>query len=191
MQAPYSGRARLSREGAMLRITIPIKGKPLLTIFLLVWLVGWFVGLLTAGGFLMSGSFPLPAMLFIGVWLTAWTAGGGFALFVVLWQFFGREIIEMQQGLMTIRYKLGPFKRSKTYDLQHVRNVAVSPKRQINAKVRPGRSREVWGLGGGSIKFDYGMKTLYCGRSIEEAEARELLHLLHKAKYLNSSHFGE
>lgn len=39
---------------------------------------------------------------------------------------------------------------------------------------------EIWGLGGGSIVFDYGARTHRFGSKLDEAESRQLADLLRR-----------
>src|SRR5215211_3052770 len=109
MIQPAKPRATVAEDPEGLRIIIPAKRNWLLIPFLTLWLCGWFVGEVTVASYLVAGgdsrqASPFPFMIF---WLAGWTLGGGFALFILLWQLFGKQVIVIRREMLSIRDELG------------------------------------------------------------------------------------
>lgn len=162
------------------RVVIPARRNWFLVLFLGFWLCGWLLGEVTAATMLLSvftsGSGEIPSV-FLLVWLGGWTVGGGFALFMWLWNLMGKEVIALERGELTVTRRVGPIGFPKRYDLAHVRNARVGP-----APIRRSRRRYPGSSASGfnaAIAFDYGARTFHFGTDLDEAEAHYLLDLLH------------
>jgi hypothetical protein len=175
MIRPGKPRSTVSDESDELRINIPARRHWLLVIFLAAWLCGWAVGEIAVLSSIVYGvgSRNPPPPLFLVVWLIGWTVGGGFAIYAVLWQLIGKQVILVNPVALTIRDELGRPIRSRQFDLGQVRDlrasqVAYNPWDYTSAM-------QVWGIGGGAIAFDYGAKTYRFGSGLDEAEAKHLV----------------
>jgi hypothetical protein len=176
MIEPTKPRATVTEDPERLRITIPAKRNWLLIPFLSLWLCGWLVGEVAVPLSLITGSDPrhAPPFLFAVVWLTLWTVGGGFALYTLFWQLFGKQMIVINPATLTIREAVIRPVRSRQLDLTQVRDLRVSP-----MSFNPwdyGGAMQFWGIGGGVMAFDYGAKTYRFGAGVDEAEAKQLVH---------------
>jgi hypothetical protein len=110
------------------------------------------------------------AILFLGAWLVMWAMSGGAALLTCLWMARGREIVTLRPDTLEIRRDVLGWGTTREYDLGYARNLRVSQR-----PFDPKRPLEAWGIGGGSVAFDYGARTLRFGSSLDEAEARQVV----------------
>jgi len=113
------------------------------------------------------------ASSFLFVWLTMWTIGGLLAATALLWNVAGYEIIRVDKGALEIGWHLIGLERTRKYDVNEIRYLNLNPKE--SGDFWGGRRRDLFGLMGGVVKFDYGMKTCKFGVGIDEAEGRLLI----------------
>jgi len=135
-----------------------------------VWLVGWLVAWLAAVSELSANRVPNSFLL---IWLSIWTAGGGFALFAVLWALVGREVITAAPSSLVLERRIGSLGRARRYDTTRIRDLRVSAQ-----PYRPFDRRSglwFWGISGGWIAFDYGASTIRFAAGLEEAEAKQVV----------------
>lgn len=191
MEKPYVGRATLRDTLNGLEIAIPSKKNWFIIIFMGAWLGGWFMGEAFAIGALTGLFGDNPAGLFILFWLVAWTAGGFFALRTFLWMIAGKELLLFERGHLTIDKKGALLVKSRTYDLRELKNIRISDN---------GSGNGVWGyqqnsfisLGtNGTIKFDYGLKTVRIADGIDEAEAKFIIEKLKEKRILDENNYAQ
>jgi hypothetical protein len=151
------------------QVVIPARRYVFLLIFLLVWLSGWAMGEVSVVSQLMKLGKVDWSMVF---WLTGWTCGGMFASAAWLWLAFGREVVTLRSGELSVRREALGLGRSKEYDLAYVKNLRVS--RVPSASSSP-TGRLQFPLKGGLVAFDYGAKTIRFGGSLDEAEAAQVV----------------
>ena len=123
---------------------------------------------------LFNDETPLFANAFLLFWLTGWTVGGFFAITTLLWLLSGQEIIRVDNGVIEIGRQIFDFKRSKMYHINEVKHLSINPNSD-NDIWGMGYQRNFFGLRGGVLKFDYGLKTLKFAGGIDEAEGRLLI----------------
>jgi len=99
----------------------------------------------------------------------------GFALYVVLWSLFGREIIKVDADTLSIQRRLFLDRQPKDYELSSVKTLRTTP-----IPYEPFYILRWLGLTGGPIAFDYGTETVRFGAGMQEAEANQMLDLLLK-----------
>jgi hypothetical protein len=99
----------------------------------------------------------------------------GFALYVVLWSLFGREIIRVDADTLGIQRRLFWDRQPKDYEIASIRALRVTV-----VPYDPFHFFRSFGLAGGPIAFDYGAETVRFGAGIQEAEAEQVLDLLSK-----------
>ena len=175
--APSPPRARLREEVEALRIDIPLPRNWLLLLFVPVWLIGWAMGLISVGsGVVAALAQGRMSGLFLIAWLVLWLAGGVFISYAWLLNLIGREVVRIDRSKLVLRSEIGGLGRSREFDLTHVRDLRATP-----APFNPRDFKstfQFWGIGGGSIAFDYGAKTERFGAGLDEAKAKQLvLHL--------------
>jgi hypothetical protein len=121
----------------------------------------------------LKGDAPPEGEWFMLAWFGVWTVGGLFAIYALLWQFMGKEIVIVHGQTFKTRYDIGGFGFNKEYDLVQMRDL-----RTMQVGFNPldlSSSLQLWGVGGGVIAFDYGAKTIRFGTGLNEAEAKEVV----------------
>ena len=151
-------------------------------------MVAWFFGESSAIRELTHS--PIAERWFLVVWLAGWTIGGVFAVLLFLWLATGREIIELRPDAIVLRRTILGIGRSRTYDIMQVKDFRLGPEghrtfesgffarlfeKQPRRQLDYTRAGEAWGWGGGPIVFDYGARTVRCGASLDEAEAKSVI----------------
>ena len=186
MEKPYAGKALVEDSFNQIIITIPAPKSIPAAIFLGIWLCAWAGGEVMAIGMgVFAGGVISGFML---VWLAGWTFGGFFAFRAFVWIVSGKEIITVGQGELTVKKKNLLFYKPKTYSLNDAKKFRV---RDDAANLGYyGRQNNVGGLTNtGTIKFDYGMKTIKFGTGVDEAEASYLLQKLKDKHLLTDRNF--
>jgi hypothetical protein len=188
METPYIGRAIVTEHFDKMEIIIPGKKNYFVLVFFSVWIFGWFFGETTAATSIGNDSGP---DLFLMVWLTAWTLGGIFALSTILFMLLGKEVIEAGQGVISIRNQALFFLSPKVYDLNEAKHIRAAEEFSIYQSFQFGRSQN--GVrstfNSGTIKFDYGLKTVKFGNDLDEAEARYIIERLKTKRILTDKNF--
>ncbi len=192
---PFSGNAIWTDDFNGTTVTIPSKGNRVAVAFLVLWLCFWAIGFLGVLSVLIGGvySFFMGTLqnqsyfvgVFLFVWLSGWSAGGYFALKYLLWMIRGREIITIENGLLSIQKKGSVGDKKKTYDLNEATGFRVTQRVEIGYY----RSKSVNLIQSGIIAFDYGMKTINFGENIDEAEAKFILKKYQEKGLLKEKNF--
>ena len=122
---------------------------------------------------------------FLLFWLGGWAVGWAFAFSILAWACFGRETVTVTGDAMTVTRKATWWRREKRFTRERIERLRldVGPGVLQTMFSLPSRdyfrqSLEIWGLGGGSIVFDYGARTHRFGNKLDDAEARQLSSLL-------------
>jgi hypothetical protein len=188
MEQPYKGRATILDNYPDLQIIIPAKRNWFVIIFLGFWLCGWLFGELFVS-FTVFGVFKgNPISLFMLIWLIGWTVGGFFAFRILLWNLTGKEIITVGQGVLKIDKRGVLIFKAKTYDLNEVKKIRVQDE---NIGFGPfGRRNDFGYMGGGTIRFDYGLRSVKFASSIDEAEARSIIEKLKERHLLTEKNYS-
>ena len=167
---PGQGRSQIEEQGLGLKVTIPSKKNILIILFLCAWMGGWFMGEIFAIRELISGKASNGSGLFLAFWLCAWTIGGIFVLFAILWNIAGKEIITLSNDTLKIERKIFDIGITHEYLISEITNLRSLE--IVNSSIFSSRNPwEFWGFGGGTIAFDYGLKTIRLAQSIDKAEA--------------------
>jgi hypothetical protein len=157
--SPYPMRSTISQEAGALRISIPMRKKPFLILFLLVWLGAWTVAGISTGRQLLHQFVP-----FNGFWMCGWALGEVMVTYVLVRMLGGRDIVQVANGIVEIRKEAFGLGFSKQYSPQEIRDLRFLPE--------AGSGR---GHSESSIAFDYGAKTIKFGDGIDESEAKQLI----------------
>lgn len=188
METPYGGRAIITEHFDKIEIIIPGKKNYFLLAFFSVWIFMWFFGETSVASTIGTGG---PPDLFLIVWLTGWTIGGIFVLSTILFMLFGKEIIEAGQGVISIRNQALFFLSPKVYDLNEAKHIRAVEEFSMYNGFQFGRRQN--GLrstfNSGTIKFDYGLKTVKFGNDLDEAEARHIIERLKTKRILAEKNF--
>jgi len=148
--------------------------------FLSVWLILWTFGGLGAVTALMTGGVADRA--FLAIWLLFWALGWAMVGSWVAWQLTGRHMLAAHGGALVYRWAMPLLAKTRRYDAARVRHLASS------------EAGGLWGFGvpfrydappflpsvgpGGTIKFDYGARTVRVLPGLDEAEGRMIVDRL-------------
>jgi hypothetical protein len=173
-------------DGVALRI--PSRRNLFLFAFLTFWLCGWLVGeiMVSVALFAAAKKQEPPATFFMLAWLGAWTVGGAFAIYTWLWQLAGFELVTASGTALSVKRAIFGFGSTKHYDATKIRDLRVATTSMNPFDFRS--SLAFWGIGGGTVSFDYGYKSIRFAAGVEEAEARIIRQLV--AARLPSSAVG-
>lgn len=94
---------------------------------------------------------------------------------------FGKEVITGDRQYLIIEKRILVFKRRKEYEYIHIKELDVNE--NVTSMFSRRNSLDYYGITGGKIKFDYGMKTIVFGSNIDLAEAKYLLENVIQRKY--------
>jgi len=194
MERPYDGIANIDQTSNGYQITIPAKKHMPVIAFLSLWLVAWFIGLNFVGGsfvkdFFNNGNSGLEFdRLFQVIWLIGWTLGGLFVIKTLSWYLIGKEIIVIDREQISIARKNDIFFRNKIFDLREVKNFHIEE--EPFEFVFWGRRNDLSLFKNrGTIRFEYGFKTIKFANDMDQAEASYILETLRSSGYLNSANF--
>lgn len=187
VEVPSAGRATISNTPEGMEITIPSRRSIGNALFLGLWLVGWVFGLVTTSKSLASSQSPDGPTVFLVVWLALWIVFGIYVLWFLAWCVVGREIITLNGR--TIRIKKRPWmpRGKREFALNDASNFRVSP--DPTALADRGSMRyfgQIGAMSAGTIKFDYGMKTVAFGLGLDEAEAAHLISAMRDRGYIRA-----
>jgi len=164
-------------SGDKLTITIPSKKQWFAIVLLLLWSSSW-----TMGGIAAIRSLFVDPNLFLLLWLMLWLVGEITAILSLLWEFTGKDIIEVTTMSMTIRHQVLGFGSPQKYLAKHIEDLRVS-----RVGCAPfGLSRNIgflW-LGSGVITFIYKGETIRTGE-VGEAEGNQILDAIRERFPLN------
>ena len=152
------GRARIDELPDGVHVRIAPKRPLFIGGFLAVWLALW-----TAGG---VSSLNDGDATFIPFWIV----GTLFAVSVLAWMALGREEVDATASGLVLRQRLGPLKRERRFRPEKVEELRASPQSWNPWSFSGGM--QLYGIGGGTVAFDYGMRTHRFGASLDEAEAK-------------------
>jgi hypothetical protein len=177
MQSQYIGKVTINETLTGLEITIPSKKNWIVILFLGTWLVAWIMGELFAIGAIAGFNKDVvgPARFSVLFWSMIWSAGGFFGFRIFFWSLLGREVIVFDRGQLTIDKKGDFLTRSKTYDLTKAQNF-----RTIFDDIASGTSSASDRTlnSGGSVRFDYYLKTVKFANNLNETETNAILSQL-------------
>jgi hypothetical protein len=178
---PGTGRAHIENLGSEMHITIPTKKRAFILLFMPFWLAGWTAGMIMVPTH-MDKATTSGQQLFMVVWLVLWAVGGIMALAMFLWTLAGREIISATGQYLTVEKSLFGLKTRQQYDRSRIEKCRVILGADTGSIV--GNRTFSWGFTGGTIAFDYGLKTVNFGIFLEEAEARYVIDELKRHGYI-------
>lgn len=134
------------------------------------FLVMWALGVLMVGFGLLSGR----ASPFTLVWLLGWGVGGFSALYVLLWTLVGKEVVELEADVLSIKREVIWRGRARRYSVAGVCDMRVSTHREPFLFSRESNS-DFYGFGPGTVTFEYRGHTERFGIQLEEREAVTLV----------------
>lgn len=145
----------------------------------LLFLTVWLVAW-TAGGLSVIGSFLASHDLFLGVWLCAWVAGVGFASLLMVWMLAGSETLRVIHGDLENSWRIGPMTWRKLYQGASIQALEAAQQNPLFAYVRVSGPFGLYAQFG-AVQFDYGARTVRVAPGLDEAEARLIVERLLKS----------
>ena len=94
-------------------------------IFIPVWLVFWTFGGITAMKWVIHPG-PSTPRAFITLWLAGWLLGEVWAIYWWLWSGFGKEIVTIREGALSIRRDILGYGRTRSFPTGSVKNLRAS-----------------------------------------------------------------
>ncbi len=186
----YAGNATFESHHGVATITIPPPPSRLLRILMILFLLPWLGGMfavLSNSSQIQEDTFDL----FAYAWVVGWAVGGFFLIRAIVWTFLGKEVITIENGILTIDRKNALLIKTKSYDLTSVKNIRATEVQYGNNNLFNVNIHEVTMLNNtGTVHFDYGMKTIRFGIGLDEIEGDYLITELKKSGYLIESNLG-
>lgn len=174
---PFGGKANIKETYRGYQIEIPAPRNWFILLFLTTWLGGWAIGWCFAFFAIISnmGNALIGVNLFLLFWLIGWTFGGLVAIRTWLWMLFGKEIISIENNYLDITRKGDLLSKTKQYDLKKATNFEVVDTPSFGYFSNGFANQPYNSASAGTLKFDYGLKTIRFGIGIDGAEGRFLL----------------
>lgn len=169
-----SSRVTFREQGDGFRVEIKSNKQIWFLIFMPAFLVMWTLAGIGVAFSLLSGNGSAGVLL----WLVMWAVAEGFICYAVAWALFGKEIVELGDGVLTIRrvtLGLGP---TRSYEADEVQDIRPAGYFGSFGAFSWSWNLAYWGLTGGTVAFDYRGKTERFGIQLEEREARELVRAI-------------
>jgi hypothetical protein len=157
------------------QITIGASRNVFVALFLTVWLGGWTAGGIAAMTTLLTKTFQ-PFLVF---WLCGWLLGEIFVALSLCWMFFGAEILRTVGHDLEVGYRILGFTRRRLFRGSEIRGLSSWDQPaygRYNQMQLPffGSNKT------GSVKFNYGARTIHLGAGLDEAEGRLIVDRLRK-----------
>lgn len=146
--------------------------------FLCFWLTVWTFGGVLAFYALLTGE--IAERLFLGFWLCGWALGWLFAAGSILWQVGGRSMVAVAEGALIHAWRMPIVSREKRYDVSQIRHLRTG---DTGGLLGWGRSMGdvppfMPNMTPGSVKFDYGARTVQLFPGLDESEGRMIVDRL-------------
>jgi hypothetical protein len=185
MGSPEAGRWSVTEdEFGGFRIVIPVGPKWYFRLVLPLWLCGWSVVGVGALRIISSDAGDRGVLAFMIVWLCGWTFGGFIAILSIAWNWFGREVVVIDEGWMETRHELCGLSRSRSFELSRVRGLRYSASPYNAFAMTRSNNWQQWGFGRGTIAVDYhegptvGTMTYHFGDQLPEPEAQGIIQTI-------------
>ena len=171
---PTDARITIMETSHGLQIVMPGRRSWFVICFLGFWICGWAVGEVMVPVQYFERHAPPEEASFMLAWFGIWTIGGAFAVYAWFWQVMGKEIVTVRGHTFNIRRDIGGFGFDREYDLLQMRDLHVG---QVGFNpIDFSSSLQLWGIGGGVIAFDHGVKTYRFGSGLDGMEAKQVVH---------------
>jgi len=189
IEKPSKGRAIIRKNFNSLIIEIPSKKNWFIIIFMIVWMGPWVAGETSVIREIFRSETIVFANAFQLFWLAGWTFGGIMVIFSILRLLIGKERIIIERGIMTIKKSIFGIGRKRSYEIKSIKNLDINTTSdERNSKKNYRRSIRIKV---GTIKFDYGMKTIRFANDIDEAEAKMIIEKLKKNTNFRDVNFAQ
>ena len=142
-------------------------------LFLPFWLAAWSVG----GGkaiVQLQTHFQLFLLFWLCLWALAWCAAAG----TLLWMFAGSETIAVRGSDVEIRHRALGFSWHWLYQGSRIKNLSIAAQPTWPYQMRGLQVPFLRTAQYGSVKFDYGPRTIFMAQGLDESEARMIVERL-------------
>lgn len=151
-------------------LSLPAPRRLVTMLLLSLGLVAWLaIFISSAGAILASVSGGIMTGIVLLLWLTGWLLPGAVALYTLLWMTSGREIITLDGVTLTLRRDVKGHGRDQSYKVRHLEELRILPDPfdlyEFATSLRP------FGIGGGTIAFDYLTQTIRFGGGLDADSA--------------------
>jgi hypothetical protein len=174
---PPKSRYTVEDTFAALRITIPARRSWAIILLSGLWLMGWAAAEIFVGIMLIRILIALLAGkpevagdaggsiggVFMTVWFTLWTVGGGAVSAQWAWNVAGKETVFIDGESLTIKKSVFGIGRSRRYSTAYVDRLRASGDRDV--------SQGPWG---GGLAFDHVGRAVNFGAGLSQTDATEL-----------------
>lgn len=145
------------------------------------WLVLWTLGGFAALRGLFTGDFGSRG--FLSLWLVGWAFGWLYAAGTILWQIAGRSRVAIGEGALIHVWQMPLFAREKRYALAEVRNIRSADTGNFFGWGRSMTDVPPFfpGSRAGSVKFDYGARTVSLFPGLDEPEGKMIADRLQRS----------
>ncbi|TFI56368.1 hypothetical protein E2493_20600 [Sphingomonas parva] len=152
------------------QIRIPARRSAFVLVFLCIWLAGW-----TAGGVAALYEVVRTGDAFLLLWLTFWAVGWLFVAATILWQLSGAETIAVVTGDLEIGHRMLGLSRRRYYRGAEIRRLAAEAPAPLAARMQAAPPPFLGMQGAGSIRFDYGARTIRAAAGLDRPEAEAIV----------------
>jgi hypothetical protein len=168
------------------RIVIPVTPKWWFRLFLPAWLCFWLVIPLMTLKSIVAREPKLASPWFYTLFLALWTHGGLLAALSIAWNWFGREVVVIDEGWMETRHHLFGFSRSRSFELSRIRGLRYVPSPYNPYSMSASNNWQQCGFGRGTIAIEYdggpsiGTLTHRFGDQLPEDEAHRIIGTIYQ-----------
>jgi hypothetical protein len=143
-------------------------------LFLVFWLTLW-----TGGGIMAIVQLTRDFEIFLLVWLVGWAVGWLFAAIAITWQLVGVETIRVIGGDLELGYSMAGMTRRRLFRGSEISGLAPAPMGPMSRMQSAHPPFLNWSKAG-SVKFNYGPRTVHAAAGLDEAEGRMIVEHLRK-----------
>lgn len=179
-----SSRIRIRKNATHLDMYIRIKQNKKALMWVIAAALPWvFVLFLIEKSLLASDAFILRALILLALLL--WMAVGAAGCVFLIWLYFGRERIMVNDEHILIEKPLVIYNRRNYYPLLELSNIRID--RELYKVSRNGQWQDTYRT---VLAFDTPSKHVFFGRGIEKSDAEFLLLQLASSGYLQKNQFA-
>ena len=184
MQSPIQAVDR-ARPGGALRFEVPVRSSRYTVVQLALFAAaGLFLSVMlalsTAGVWSTPEDLPRPPIAARAALLAGMIAATAFLGWRLAWNLRGREVWELDGGRLRIRREVSGLARTRTFDLNRMRNLRVGSFRD-QPLVYASWGRPFVGKGDAYIVFEHDGKSHFYGRGMDGGEARKMVVAVQEA----------
>ncbi len=189
MEKPYKVRSTVTETIHGLTIEIPTKRNWMGLAFLSFWLCGWFGGELFALFMVLSAinKGVWGPELFILFWLLAWTAAGFVVIRIWLSMIAGKEIINFNRGILTVRTRFKFFSPTNTFHIKKITQFGLNNNEVMTTKHFGNRTLQL--KSSGALSFMYENTPQGFAQGLVKSEADMLFEKIKDRRFFKEEQY--